>query len=96
MSSCQLHLAGQAGRTISPGSKAEDRNAEAGAGVQAWPQEEGDTKDEEAVLSGKARRGKGPQVDERIRCASWSLLEHPQTPSHCSFTQSRIPSTLGR
>ena len=38
--------------------------------MQAWPQEEGDTADEEAVLSGKARRGKGPQVDERIRYAS--------------------------
>ena len=38
--------------------------------MQAWPQEEGDTADEEAALSGKARRGKGPQVDERIRWVS--------------------------
>ena len=76
VSSDWLHPPVQLRKPTSPNSTAEDRSAEAGTGVQAWPQEEGKTADEEAALSGKARRGKGPQVDERIRYASWSLLEH--------------------
>ena len=57
--------------------------------MQAWPQEEGDTKDEEAALPGKARRGKGPQVDERIRHASQPSVEQPRPSSHCSSV--RLP-----
>ena len=67
MSSKWLCPSARTRKPMSSGSTAEHRSAEAGAGAQAWPQEEGDTEDEEAALSGKARRGKGPQVDERIR-----------------------------
>ncbi len=46
--------------------------------VQAWPKEDENTKDEEAVLSGKTRSRRQPkeELSDEVRCSVSPLLNH--------------------